>query len=44
MVVAYQEIRETLRRKPALQDLRTASFFNAIGKVAQGYLDLGIFP
>ena len=44
MVVAYQEIRETLRRKPALQDLRTASFFNAIGKVAQAYLDLGIFP
>ena len=44
MVVACQEIRETLRRRPALQDLRTATFFNAINKVARGYLELGVFP
>jgi glutamate dehydrogenase (NAD(P)+) len=44
MVVAYQEIRETLRRQPALEDLRTAAFFSVINKVAQSYLDLGIFP
>jgi len=44
MAVAYQGIRETLRRQPALQDLRTAAFFNAINKIAQAYLELGIFP
>jgi glutamate dehydrogenase (NAD(P)+) len=44
MVVAYQEIREALGRRPALEDLRTAAFFNVINKVAQSYLDLGIFP
>ena len=44
MVVAYQEMRETLRRRPALQDLRTAAFFNAINKVARAYLELGVFP
>ena len=44
MTVAYQEIRETLRRQPRLQDLRTAAFFIAIGKIAHAYLELGIFP
>jgi glutamate dehydrogenase (NAD(P)+) len=44
MATAYQEIRETLQRQPAAQDLRTAAFLNAINKVARAYLDLGIFP
>jgi glutamate dehydrogenase (NAD(P)+) len=44
MVVGYQEIRQALRARPALQDLRTAAFVNAIDKVARAYLDLGIFP
>ena len=44
MAVAYQEIRETLGRQPALQDLRTAAFFGAINKIARAYLELGIFP
>ena len=44
MVVAYQEIRESLRRVPALRDLRTAAFFNAINKIAASYIDMGIFP
>lgn len=44
MVTAYQELRETLRRRPAAQDLRTAAFLNAIDKVARSYLELGIFP
>jgi glutamate dehydrogenase (NAD(P)+) len=44
MTVAYQEIRETLRRQPGLQDLRTAAFLTAINKVARVYLELGIFP
>jgi glutamate dehydrogenase (NAD(P)+) len=44
MAVAYQEIRETLRQRPALQDLRTAAFFTATEKIARTYLELGIFP
>lgn len=44
MVTAYQEIRETLHRQPAVQDLRTAAFLDAINKVARAYVELGIFP
>jgi glutamate dehydrogenase (NAD(P)+) len=44
MVLAYQEIRQALRRQPALEDLRTAAFLGAINKVARSYRDLGIFP
>jgi glutamate dehydrogenase (NAD(P)+) len=44
MAIAYQEIRETLRRQPAAGDLRTAAFLTAIDKVARAYLELGIFP
>ena len=44
MVTAYQEIRETLQRQPAVQDLRTAAFLNAINKVARAYVELGVFP
>jgi glutamate dehydrogenase (NAD(P)+) len=44
MTVAYQELREALRERPALRDLRTAAFFLAIEKIARAYLELGIFP
>lgn len=44
MTVAYQEIREALRRQPGLLDLRTAAFFTAINKIARAYLELGLFP
>ena len=44
MIVAYQEIRETLRRQPQMGDLRTAAFVTAINKVAIVYEELGIFP
>jgi glutamate dehydrogenase (NAD(P)+) len=44
MIVAYQEIRETLRRQPEIGDLRTAAFVVAINKVAIVYEELGIFP
>ena len=44
MIVAYQEIREALRRQPQMGDLRTAAFVTAINKVAIVYEELGIFP
>jgi glutamate dehydrogenase (NAD(P)+) len=44
MIGAYQEIKETMRRVPAAQDLRTAAFLCAIDKIARVYLELGIFP
>jgi glutamate dehydrogenase (NAD(P)+) len=44
MAVAYREIREALREHPSLRDLRTAAYFTALSKVAQVYLERGIFP
>jgi glutamate dehydrogenase (NAD(P)+) len=44
MIVAYQEMREALRREPKMGDLRTAAFVTAINKVAIVYEELGIFP
>ncbi len=43
MIVAYNEIRE-IWKKHAGTDLRTAAFISAIDKIAQSYLELGIFP
>jgi glutamate dehydrogenase (NAD(P)+) len=39
---AFQEIRETLRRYPAIHDYRTAAYVVAIRKLAQSYYDLGL--
>jgi glutamate dehydrogenase (NAD(P)+) len=43
MVVAYHQVRET-KIKHNLHDLRKAAFINALDKIAQSYIDLGIFP
>ena len=43
MIVAYQDIREALRRRPEMGDLRTAAFVTAINKVAIVYEELGFF-
>lgn len=43
MIVAYNEIRERQKKTPGVS-LRTAAFINAIEKVANAYLELGIFP
>ena len=40
---AYQEIRN-IRIQKNIPDLRTAAFSLAIDKVAQSYLQMGIFP
>lgn len=44
MVTAYHQIREVMYHKPKVQDLRTAAFINALGKVASDYMNMGIFP
>ena len=44
MINAYQQIREIMKRKRKVGDLRTASFVSAINKISSDYLSLGIFP
>ena len=44
MVVAYHQIRDLLRHTEGLEDLRTAAFLLAIRRIAQAYLELGVFP
>lgn len=44
MVNAYDQIRETFKRKKNMQDLRTAAFVVALNKIAGDYVRLGIFP
>lgn len=44
MVTAYQQIREIWKRKRSIQDLRTAAFVNALNKIANDYIRLGVFP
>ncbi len=44
MVVAYRQIRDLLRHTEGLEDLRTAAFLLATRRVAQAYLELGVFP
>jgi glutamate dehydrogenase (NAD(P)+) len=44
MIGAYRQIREIMRQDPRVPDLRTAAFLNAIRKIAESYLELGIFP
>ncbi|NRB63851.1 MAG: Glu/Leu/Phe/Val dehydrogenase, partial [Saprospiraceae bacterium] len=44
MITAYHQIREIIKRKPQVDDLRTASFVSAISKISNDYLSLGIFP
>jgi len=44
MINSYQQIREVMKRKKGVEDLRTAAFINALKKVSSDYLALGIFP
>jgi len=41
---AYREVRGIHKRRKKVQDLRMASYVCAIEKIANAYLDLGIFP
>jgi len=44
MITAYREIRAIKKRKKKVNDLRTAAFINALGKISSDYIALGIFP
>ncbi len=44
MIVSYNEIREIKKSMKKINDLRTAAFVNAINKIGDSYLQLGIFP
>jgi len=41
---SYRDIRKLLKRRKNVEDLRMASYALAIERIAQAYLDLGIFP
>ncbi len=44
MITATREIMEIWLQNPAIPDMRTAAYVNAINKVATSYAELGIFP
>jgi len=44
MVVAYNQIREVMKRKRKVKDLRTAAFISSLEKIANDYMSLGVFP
>ena len=44
MISSYNQIREIMKRKRKVEDLRTAAFVSAINKISSDYLSLGIFP
>ncbi len=44
MITAYQQIRETMRLHPDIQDVRTAAFVCSLKKIASDYISMGIFP
>lgn len=44
MITAYNEVRDTKKRKKKVEDLRTAAFVTALLKIAGDYNAMGIFP
>ena len=42
MRMAFQDIREVLKRYPDIKDYRTASYALALGKIVQNYEDIGL--
>jgi glutamate dehydrogenase (NAD(P)+) len=44
MITATREIMAVWHANPAIPDMRTAAYVNAINKVATSYAELGIFP
>ena len=44
MIAAYHQIRDIWKADARVPDLRTAAFVSAVRKVANAYLELGVFP
>ncbi len=44
MIGSFHEIREVYKAHKKIDDMRTAAFVNAINKIGESYLQLGIFP
>ena len=44
MITAFDQIREVMKKKKKVNDLRTAAFVCAIQKMGSDYLAMGIFP
>jgi len=44
MITAYNNIRQVKKRRKKVNDLRSAAFINALDKVANDYISLGVFP
>ncbi len=44
MITAYNQIRETFKQHPDIQDIRTAAFVCSLKKIASDYISMGIFP
>ena len=44
MIHAYNEIRSVWKRKEGIEDLRTAAFVTALGKIGEVYIAMGVFP
>ena len=44
MIVAHHTVRDRREETPGIDDLRTAAYLVAIERVAQAYLELGVFP
>lgn len=40
---AYQELSDTLRNNPKVEDLRTAAYVVAIDKISRSYYDIGVY-
>ncbi len=44
MVNAYHQIKEVKARKKKCEDLRSAAFVNALNKISNDYINMGVFP
>jgi glutamate dehydrogenase (NAD(P)+) len=44
MITAYHQIREVKVQREGIEDLRTAAFVNAVLKISNDYMSLGIWP
>jgi glutamate dehydrogenase (NAD(P)+) len=44
MMYSYESIHEIWKKHKKMDSFRTASFVNALGKIGDAYLEMGIFP